>query len=148
MPPAYQEDFRVYAFVRSHKCSRGSCLQSSDRDHSGATLVCRLHCHATREAATGEGLQRPGDRAQHARNRESAPLLALCAALPGRLTMMEANLLQDGSFDEVVKGATYVFHTASPFIMGGLTDPQRDLMRSLIWLNLEALLAVLQAIQA
>ena len=70
-------------------------------------------------------------RSTHA-TEKNAPLLALGAALPGRLTLMEANLLQDGSFDEVVKGATYVFHTASPVILGSLTDPQRDLVSPLL----------------
>jgi hypothetical protein len=37
-------------------------------------------------------------------------------ALPGTLTLHEADLLKEGSFDEVVKGAKYVFHTASPFL--------------------------------
>ena len=36
-------------------------------------------------------------------------------ALPGKLTLHEADLLKPGSFDEVVKGADFVFHTASPF---------------------------------
>jgi len=40
----------------------------------------------------------------------------LAAALPGTLTLHEADLLKEGSFDEVVKGADYVFHTASPFL--------------------------------
>ena len=39
----------------------------------------------------------------------------LSAALPGKLTLHEADLLKSGSFDEVVKGADFVFHTASPF---------------------------------
>ena len=25
-------------------------------------------------------------------------------------------MTQDGSFDEAIKGATYVFHTASPYV--------------------------------
>ncbi len=45
-----------------------------------------------------------------------AHLLKLGDALPGKLTLHEADLLKEGSFDEVVKGADYVFHTASPFI--------------------------------
>ena len=45
-----------------------------------------------------------------------AHLISLGEALPGKLTLHEADLLQEGSFDEVVKGATYVFHTASPFL--------------------------------
>jgi saccharopine dehydrogenase-like NADP-dependent oxidoreductase len=45
-----------------------------------------------------------------------AHLHKLGEALPGKLTLHEADLLKEGSFDEVVKGADYVFHTASPFI--------------------------------
>jgi uncharacterized protein YbjT (DUF2867 family) len=42
-------------------------------------------------------------------------LQLLGEALPGKLTLHEADLLKQGSFDEVVKGADFVFHTASPF---------------------------------
>lgn len=45
-----------------------------------------------------------------------AHLVKLGEALPGKLTLHEADLLKQGTFDEVVKGADYVFHTASPFI--------------------------------
>ena len=36
-------------------------------------------------------------------------------ALPGKLTLHAADLLKEGSFDQVVEGAYFVFHTASPF---------------------------------
>ena len=39
----------------------------------------------------------------------------LNAALPGKLTLHEADLLTPGSFDDIVKGADFVFHPASPF---------------------------------
>ena len=45
-------------------------------------------------------------------------LQLLGEALPGKLTLHEADLLKPGSFDEVVKGADFVFHTASPFTGG------------------------------
>jgi len=48
-----------------------------------------------------------------------AHLEKLAEALPGTLTLHEADLLKEGSFDEVVKGADYVFHMASPFFAGG-----------------------------
>lgn len=54
-------------------------------------------------------------------------LLELGKALPGKFTLHEADLLVDGSFDEVVKSADYVFHTASPFITQ-VQDPQKDLV--------------------
>lgn len=56
-----------------------------------------------------------------------AHLKALSDALPGNLTLHEADLLTDGSFDEVVKGADLVFHTASPFITES-DNPQKDLV--------------------
>ena len=33
-------------------------------------------------------------------------------ALPGHLELREADLLEDGSFDDVATGSTYIFHTA------------------------------------
>lgn len=48
--------------------------------------------------------------------RKTGPLLALRRALPGKLTLTEADLFEPGSFDDVVKGADFVFHTASNVI--------------------------------
>ena len=50
------------------------------------------------------------------REENIAHLRLLAEALPGRLTLHEANLLEEGSFDAVVHGSDIVFHTASPFI--------------------------------
>lgn len=44
-------------------------------------------------------------------------LINLGAAFPGKLTLHEADLLSDGSFDDIVKGTDLVFHTASPFVI-------------------------------
>lgn len=52
-----------------------------------------------------------------------AHLEQLAAALPGTLDLYEADLLKEGSFDEVIKDADYVFHTASPFLRS-CEDPQ------------------------
>lgn len=41
-----------------------------------------------------------------------------------RLTLHQADLLQPGSFDDVIQGCHAVFHTASPFFMANITDPQ------------------------
>jgi len=46
----------------------------------------------------------------------------------GTLTLHEADLLQDGAFDEVVRGAHFVFHTASPFFIKAEEDAQRELI--------------------
>lgn len=59
--------------------------------------------------------------------RKTAPLLALRRALPGKLTLTEADLFEPGSFDDVVKGADFVFHTASNVIFDS-ANPERDLI--------------------
>ncbi len=46
----------------------------------------------------------------------------------GTLTLHEADLLQDGAFDEVVRGAHFVFHTASPFFIKAEEDAQKELI--------------------
>eukprot|EP00877_Chromochloris_zofingiensis_P008773 jgi/Chrzof1/4149/Cz14g00270.t1 len=56
-------------------------------------------------------------------------LLKLNEALPGNLTLYEADLLKAGSFDEATKGAHLVFHTASPFqVSNNITDPMAELV--------------------
>ncbi len=52
------------------------------------------------------------------------------AALPGaaeRLTLVEADLLVEGSFDSAAAGCDVVMHTASPYLVN-VRDPQRDLV--------------------
>eukprot|EP00891_Asterochloris_glomerata_P006503 jgi/Astpho2/6503/Aster-06963 len=56
-----------------------------------------------------------------------AHLVQLGQALPGKLTLHAADLLKKGSFDKVVDGAHFVFHTASPF-QRDVEDPQKDLV--------------------
>ena len=56
-----------------------------------------------------------------------AHLYKLGDGKPGNLTLFQADLLKDGSFDAAVEGCTYVFHTASPFVLQ-VADPQRDLV--------------------
>ena len=46
-------------------------------------------------------------------------------ALPGTLTLHQANLLHEGAFDSVVEGADYVFHVASPFQFPPKEDVER-----------------------
>ncbi|KAL3697448.1 hypothetical protein R1sor_011524 [Riccia sorocarpa] len=51
--------------------------------------------------------------------------------LPGakeRLTLFRAELLEQGVFDEVVLGADYVVHTATPFALGKLDDAYKELI--------------------
>ena len=49
--------------------------------------------------------------------RKLSPLEALQRRFPGRLTLFEADLLVEGSFDEAVNGCSIVHHVASPFLL-------------------------------
>lgn len=53
----------------------------------------------------------------------------LSADHPGKLTLFKADLLDTGSFDEAMAGCELVMHTASPFLLQGVTDPQEALVR-------------------
>ncbi|KAK9803315.1 hypothetical protein WJX73_000726 [Symbiochloris irregularis] len=59
--------------------------------------------------------------------RKTEVLHKLAEALPGNLELREADLLKEGSFDDAVAGADFVFHTASPFF-NDPEDAQRDLV--------------------
>ncbi|KAK9792717.1 hypothetical protein WJX73_002527 [Symbiochloris irregularis] len=59
---------------------------------------------------------------------KTAHLRALGEVFAGKLDLHEADLLQDGSFDDVVQGAYYVFHTASPYQLG-VEDPENELVK-------------------
>ncbi|KAA1422110.1 aldehyde reductase [Nocardioides humilatus] len=56
-------------------------------------------------------------------------LTALAEAHPGRLTLHKADLLDLGSYDEAMAGCELVIHTASPFLLGKVRDPERQLVR-------------------
>jgi len=47
---------------------------------------------------------------------------------PDSFEIFESDLLVDGSFDASVDGCDIVMHTASPFLMGGIKDPQKQLV--------------------
>lgn len=56
-----------------------------------------------------------------------AHLDAMAAAYDGEIRYFAADLLKPGSHAEAMAGCSIVFHTASPFILGGPdTDAQRD----------------------
>lgn len=55
-------------------------------------------------------------------------LHALAAAHPGRLTLHRAELLEPGSYAEAMAGCELVMHTASPFLIGNVRDPQKQLV--------------------
>ena len=52
---------------------------------------------------------------------------AISANSKGTIKYFKADLLNDGSYDEAMKGCELVFHTASPFI-NTVKDPQKDLV--------------------
>lgn len=56
-----------------------------------------------------------------------AHLKALGETASGQIRFFAANLLDEGAFDEAMKGCGTVFHTASPFTYD-ITDPQLDLV--------------------
>jgi len=58
-----------------------------------------------------------------------------------QVKLAEADLLKEGSFDDVVKGAEWVFHTASPFFLT-TTNPQKDLVEPALNGTLNVLRAV------
>lgn len=72
-------------------------------------------------------------------------LINLGEALPGRLELVEADLMQEGSFDDAVKDSVYVFHTASPYIISGITDPQKELVDPAVKGTLNVLSSVAKA---
>jgi nucleoside-diphosphate-sugar epimerase len=50
-------------------------------------------------------------------------------AHPGRLTLYKADLLDEGSYTEAMDGCELVIHTASPFLIGRVRDPEAQLVR-------------------
>lgn len=55
-------------------------------------------------------------------------LTTLAEGLPGTLQLFEADLLKPGSFDDAIAGCEVVFHSASPFQIAKIKDPQRELV--------------------
>lgn len=58
-------------------------------------------------------------------------LLSLSEAYPGKLEFYEADLLDEGSFDNAIgdkSGCEIVIHMASPFFIEGIKDPQKELV--------------------
>lgn len=47
---------------------------------------------------------------------------------PGKLTLYEAELMKEGSFDGAVTGCSVVIHTASPFRISGVKDVMKELV--------------------
>lgn len=55
-------------------------------------------------------------------------LKRIAADAPGKLKLFKADLLEEGAFDKAMEGCELVLHTASPFVIMGITDPQRELV--------------------
>jgi nucleoside-diphosphate-sugar epimerase len=47
----------------------------------------------------------------------------------GKLKLFKSDLLDPGSFDEPMKGCELVIHTASPFFISGIKNPEEELIR-------------------
>ncbi len=55
-------------------------------------------------------------------------LVEIAIKTSGKLTIFEADLLKMGSFEEAMKDCELVFHTASPFMISGIKDAQKQLI--------------------
>lgn len=64
-----------------------------------------------------------------AKKEKYAHLEAIAGKTSGTLKFFEADLLHDGSFHEAMQGCGTVMHTASPFIVQGIKNPQEQLIR-------------------
>ncbi|MEM9573882.1 MAG: NAD-dependent epimerase/dehydratase family protein [Pseudomonadota bacterium] len=58
---------------------------------------------------------------------KTSHLSAMASSSRGDIKFFKADLLEEGSYTEAMKGCDVVFHTASPFT-SKITDPQRDLV--------------------
>ncbi len=56
-------------------------------------------------------------------------LTALAKTSAGKLTLFKSDLLDTGSFDEPMRDCELVIHTASPFFITGIKDPEEGLIR-------------------
>ncbi len=55
-------------------------------------------------------------------------LIKLCDEGKGTIELYEADLLEQGSFDQAMNNCEVVFHTASPFQIFGIKNPQKELI--------------------
>jgi nucleoside-diphosphate-sugar epimerase len=60
--------------------------------------------------------------------RKLSHLRRIAADGPGRLEFYEADLMRHGDFTQPMRGCEVVVHTASPFMIGKIKDPQRELV--------------------
>ncbi|CAM6047044.1 unnamed protein product [Sphagnum compactum] len=62
------------------------------------------------------------------RNLENSKYLLELPGASDRLKSFVTNLMEPGSFDNVVEGCDGVFHTASPVLLKDITDPQAEVI--------------------
>ncbi|MGD9228831.1 MAG: NAD-dependent epimerase/dehydratase family protein [Desulfobacterales bacterium] len=58
-----------------------------------------------------------------------AHLKTLANVSTGQLKLFRSNLMDDGSFDEPMQNCELVIHTASPFFLTGIKNPEEELIR-------------------
>lgn len=63
-----------------------------------------------------------------AQEEKYAHLRKIAAGSTGKLHFFEADLLNPGSFSEAMEGCDLVIHTASPFIISGVKNAQKELV--------------------
>lgn len=56
-------------------------------------------------------------------------LMALAKESTGKLKLFKSDLLDTDSFDEPMRGCEMVIHTASPFFISGIKNPEEELIR-------------------
>lgn len=61
--------------------------------------------------------------------KSTAHLQKLADQSSGKIYFFNADLLQEGAFDEAMKGCELVFHTASPFVVLNYKDAEADIVR-------------------
>lgn len=62
------------------------------------------------------------------KTQEDAYIKTVLTRYKSQLSLYEADLLQEGSFDEVMKGAKGLIHAASPFKISGIKDAKKELI--------------------